>query len=141
MTTQVNQNIDEMCPCTSGEKYQSCCGQYISTKVHPPTAEALMRSRYTAYAIGEIEYLPRTLPLLDRKNFDRRGAKQWSEQAKWLGLEVISVKEMNQGTKATVEFKAKFQIGDEELEHHEISRFEKQMDRWFLIDGKIIEKE
>lgn len=141
MSTPKEISANQPCPCTSGKVYSECCGIYLCSKTHPPTAEALMRSRYTAYALGEIEFLPRTLPLLDRKSFDRRGAKQWSEQSEWLGLEVIEVKESNQGKKATVEFKAKFKISNEEFEHHEISQFEKQMDRWFLLDGKIIEKE
>ena len=128
---------DTSCPCSSGALFSECCGKFITTKQHPPTAESLMRSRYTAYAIGEIEYLTRTLPLMDRKKFDRAGAKIWSEQSEWLGLEVLEVKE-NSPVHATVEFKAKFKIGDEEHIHHEKSRFEKQMDRWFLIDGKIL---
>jgi SEC-C motif-containing protein len=132
---------ESLCPCTSGKLFGICCGVYILGNSYPDTAEKLMRSRYTAYALGEIEYLPKTLPLLDRKNFDRRGAKEWSAQSEWLGLEVLNSEEYNGGKQAKVEFKAKFKIKDQELEHHEISRFEKQMGRWFLIDGKIIEKE
>lgn len=129
------------CPCSSNKPYTECCEPFIQGKAHAPTAETLMRSRYTAYALGEIEYLPKTLPLLDRKNFDRRGAKEWSKQGEWIGLEILKSEETHNGTKGKVEFKAKFKIGEEELEHHEISRFEKQMGRWFLLDGKIIENE
>lgn len=117
-----------------------CCGKYIKGGAYPTDAESLMRSRYSAYALGEIDYLPKTLPLLDRKNFDYKGAKEWSKQAEWLGLDIISSKVNVPDKKATVEFKARFKINDKELSHHEISSFEKQMGRWFLIDGKIIEE-
>lgn len=133
-TTEISQ-----CPC-SNKSFMDCCGKYIKGGAYPTDAESLMRSRYSAYALGEIDYLPKTLPLLDRKNFDYKGAKEWSKQAEWLGLDIISSKINVPDKKATVEFKARFKINDKELSHHEISSFEKQMGRWFLIDGKIIEE-
>lgn len=116
-----------------------CCGRFINGGAYPTDAETLMRSRYSAYALGEIDYLPKTLPILDRKSFDHRGASEWSKQAKWTGLEIVSSKVNIPDKKSTVEFKANFKIADKDLTHHEICVFEKQMGRWFLIDGKIIE--
>ena len=45
------------CPCGSNRTYDDCCGPYLEGRSDPPTAEALMRSRYTAYARGAIDYL------------------------------------------------------------------------------------
>ena len=127
------------CPCCSGKNYSDCCGRYIGTKEIAPDAETVMRSRYTAYASGNIEHIAKTIPLLQRKHFDEASARQWSEGAKWLGLEVLGAKEHAQGKKARVEFKAKYEIEGEEVSHHEVAMFEKMHNRWLFIDSKIIE--
>jgi SEC-C motif domain protein len=127
------------CPCTSGKQYLECCGIYHQGKDRPPTAEALMRSRYSAYAVGEIEYLLKTIPLLERKHFDLKAAKQWSSESEWTGLEILSTKESSDGTKATIEFKARFKVQEEEHEHAERAYFQKTQGRWFFLDGKILE--
>jgi SEC-C motif domain protein len=127
------------CPCTSGKQYDDCCQPFLSGKARPESAEALMRSRYSAYAMGEIEYLLKTIPLIDRKHFDMRAAKEWSQQSEWTGLEILSTKESANGTKATIEFKAKFKVNDEEHVHAERAYFEKTQGRWFFLDGKLLE--
>ncbi len=130
---------DKLCPCTSSKTYMLCCMPFISGKERPRDAESLMRSRYTAYALGEIEYLLKTIPLIERKKFDMRAAKTWSEESEWTGLEILSKKESSDGTKATIEFKAKFKIKDEEHIHAERAYFGKTAGRWFFLDGKILE--
>ncbi|ATB28802.1 YchJ family protein [Melittangium boletus] len=50
-----------LCPCSSGLRYRACCGRYHSGAAEAPDAEALMRSRYSAFALREVEYLWRTL--------------------------------------------------------------------------------
>jgi len=128
------------CPCCSEKNYSDCCGKYIGTKEIAPDAETVMRSRYTAYVIGNINHIAKTIPLLHRKEFDERSAIEWSKAAKWLGLEVISTKEHAQGKKARVEFRAKYEIEGEKLDHHEVAMFEKVQARWLFIDSKIIEQ-
>jgi len=127
------------CPCHSKKSYGECCEPFHKKSLHAPTAEALMRARYSAYALGEIDYLIITLPLMDRKNFDRKSALLWSEQSEWQGLEILSSKESSTGDKATVEFIAKYKIQDEEIKHHEIGKFQKASGRWFFLDGKVVE--
>lgn len=127
------------CPCKSGETYEACCEPYLTGAERAPTAEALMRSRYTAYAKGEIDYLAKTLGLLQRRGFDRRSARQWSEQAEWLGLEIVSASGGPGDKTGKVEFIARFKQQGEEHRHHEISRFEFQQGRWLYVDGKILE--
>ena len=48
------------CPCQSKQKYAKCCGRFHKAKLHVPTAQALMRSRYSAYVLGNAQYLYRT---------------------------------------------------------------------------------
>jgi SEC-C motif-containing protein len=126
------------CPCNSNKDYAACCGQYIGSKEHAPNPEAMMRSRYTAYVLGDIDHLVKTIPLLQRKAFDQRAALAWSKCAQWQGLEVLGTKEFEQGKKARVEFIAKYKIEDEDHVHHEIALFEKTQDRWFFVDSKIL---
>ena len=45
------------CPCGLGETLESCCGPYLKHEKKPPTAEALMRARYTAYATGDVDFI------------------------------------------------------------------------------------
>mgnify|MGYP000423240312 CR=1 FL=1 len=129
---------DTECPCKSGSTFAQCCGLYIGSKVNAPTAEALMRTRYSAYVLGDMDYLIRTIPLHHRKAFDRRSALAWSTNAEWLGLEVLSAKEYEAGKKGRVEFKAKFIMGGEEQIHHEIALFENVQSRWFFVDSKML---
>jgi SEC-C motif-containing protein len=127
------------CPCGNQIEYSECCGRYHSGAALAPTAEALMRSRYSAYVVCDIDYLVQTLPLLDRKGFDRVGAKEWSKQAEWLGLEIVSTKDgLENDLTGVVEFKAKFKQSDTEFIHHEIGKFKKAGSRWQFIDGKIV---
>lgn len=129
---------EKKCPCGVGESYEKCCHEYHHTKTHAPNPETMMRARYSAYVLGDIEYLIKTIPLLHRKSFDRKSTKQWSEQAEWLGLEIVSSKETHGGKKGQVEFKAKYNLEGEEHLHHERSTFEFIQGRWFFVDAKML---
>lgn len=129
------------CPCGSSREYEECCQPFHKGAAQAPSAEALMRARYSAYVLGEIDYLVRSIPLLERKKFDRRSAKLWSQSAEWKGLEVRSVTEKANGTRAVIEFVARFAAEGEDHAHHEIASFEKVNDRWYFLDGKLVETE
>ena len=81
-----------MAKCACGSKYEfgNCCGRYIGGQQAAPDAEALMRSRYTAYVTGNIDYLERTSGGDARLNFDGRSIAQSMAGAKWLGLKIQS---------------------------------------------------
>jgi SEC-C motif-containing protein len=100
-----------------------------------------MRSRYSAFAKGEIDYLVKTIPLLDRKGFDKKGSAQWSESAEWTGLEIVEAKDSAGGKKASVEFIASFSQDGTAYTHHEIARFNRVGERWFYVDGKVLPTE
>ncbi|UXR65004.1 YchJ family metal-binding protein [Bdellovibrio bacteriovorus] len=123
------------CPCGSDKNYSVCCGVYHSGEALAPTAEALMRSRYAAFAKNQMQYLrdttdPQTLDLIDDE-----ANKEWAERAKFLKLEILNAEE--KGTKGLVEFKAFYSIDDEDYVHHEVSTFRKQAGEWFFKSGKI----
>ena len=60
MSKQSNGLSKDLCPCESSSRYEDCCGLYHKSGGHAPTAEKLMRSRYTAYVMGNAQYLFRT---------------------------------------------------------------------------------
>ncbi|MFZ5814806.1 MAG: YchJ family protein [Bacillota bacterium] len=53
-------NRNDPCPCGSGRKYKACCGLCHAGVEYPADPERMIRSRYTAYAIGNVDYLYRT---------------------------------------------------------------------------------
>jgi len=127
----------ERCPCGSGKLYANCCKPYIKGKENAPTLEALMRSRYTAYVLHEIDYIVDTC-LGDKDSIDRDSIKKWSEKSKWLGLEILSSGVGIGDVTGQVEFKAVYEQGRLKNIHHEIAIFRKREDRWLYDRGKII---
>lgn len=125
------------CPCGSNKALEDCCGPYISGDSPAPTAEALMRSRYTAYTQGNIAYIKKTLAPESRKDFDEEASKQWAEKATWKKLEISAVdKGLATDKKGTVEFVATFEEDGQGLEHHEVSQFRKDAQgNWLFVDG------
>lgn len=122
------------CPCGSGLAFAACCQPFIEGKALPAQAEQLMRSRYVAYVVGDIDYLSRTTDPQCLRDFDAAGALLWSQEATFSGLEIVRAEE--EGAKGTVEFKASYERGGEALVHHEVSTFRKQQGRWTFRSGR-----
>lgn len=125
------------CPCGSNKTLENCCGPYINGESPAPTAEALMRSRYTAYTQGNIAYIKKTLAPESLKDFNEEASKLWAEKATWKKLEITSVdKGSATDKKGTVEFIATFEEDGQGLEHHEVSQFRKNAQGiWLFVDG------
>ena len=119
------------CPCDSGQPYGDCCGPWhtgLAQGVYAPTPEALMRSRYSAYVLGLIDYLlatwhPSTSP----------GELELSP-VKWLGLEVRHAQAT--GDAGVVEFVARMRDNGKGVRLHEVSRFVREEGCWLYIDGE-----
>jgi len=141
------------CPC-GGPNFEHCCGPYLAGTALPPTAETLMRSRYTAFTRKDELYLlatwhPSTRP--QEPLFDD------GEPMRWLGLEIKSALRLRQRkaelpdapdqdlNQDTVEFVARFKTGGRAHRLHEVSRFTREpgpdgVPRWFYLDGSFPEK-
>lgn len=119
------------CPCDSGRTYAQCCGPWhhgLEVGVHAPDPEALMRSRYSAYALGLADYLLATW-------HPSTGPGELSlSPIKWLGLEVRQAQAT--GDAGVVEFVARCRDGGRPHKMHELSRFVREAGRWFYIDGQ-----
>lgn len=128
----------ELCPCGSKKAEKYCCGMYLSGKKKPDTAEQLMRSRYTAFYRGNVDYLVATVHPDSRTPKDREELTSTIDQTEWLGLKIIDTqKGKKQDRQGIVEFEAVFQV-DEPRQLHERSRFIKIENRWFYVDGDIL---
>jgi SEC-C motif domain protein len=125
------------CPCGSEQAYLECCQPLISGARTAQSAEALMRSRYSAYVNGEIDYIYDTLHPLKRESFDRKQSEQWSTQSSWVSLEILSTEKGGpEDETGLVEFVAQFRRDEKLVKHHEVAEFVKQNGRWFFLDGQ-----
>lgn len=121
------------CPCGSKRSLQACCGPLLSGNSQAPTAEALMRSRYTANALRAQEYLLQTWHPSTRPS-----ALDLSPSLRWTGLEIRSVYAGDRDDhNGTVEFVARFRDHGRPGELHETSRFLREQELWFYLDGEI----
>ena len=125
-----------LCACGSEKEYSVCCEPYIKGKKLAPTAESLMRSRYTAFAVGDMDYIFKTHHESTRGELDMEGVKSWATNSEWLGLEIREVEKGTESdTEGKVEFKCKFFFNNAEQTHHELSTFKKEKGEWFFVDG------
>ena len=122
-----------ICPCDPQRRYASCC-QPPHAGAIAADAETLMRSRYSAYALGLPAYLhstwhPATRPSLAELEAD-------TDAIRWLGLRVLRSGLLD-ADHAEVEFIARWRRGGERAGRlHEISRFERTEGRWLYVDGQ-----
>ena len=122
------------CPCGNPAGYARCCGP-LHEGVPAPTAEALMRSRYSAYVLKREDYLLATWHPSTRPAHLKLAAQQPAPS--WLGL---SVKRHDDGSlEAVVEFVARLRYGGGRAQRlHEVSRFLREDGRWYYVDGEIL---
>ncbi len=124
------------CYCNSGKEYDQCCELLLLNKKTAETAEQLMRSRYSAFATANINYLLNTHHKSTRPTKDRKNILKWAKSVGWQRLEVIKTKQGTPlDTEGFVEFKA-FYIENGNLECiHENSRFVREDNLWYYISG------
>ena len=82
----------QTCPCGKGS-YAECCESLHLGTAKALTAEQLMRSRYSAFALQQIDYIVQTTALGQQTALDKEAIAEWSKQNQWLGLEVVNAKE------------------------------------------------
>ncbi len=95
------------CPCGQGD-YQHCCQPLHVGQAHAETASQLMRSRYSAFALQQIDYIVQTTALGQQASLDVDAIADWSKSNQWLKLEVLNSNEKLDKNHAQVEFKAHY---------------------------------
>jgi len=134
------------CPCGSGLDYDVCCGPIIAGSP-AATAEALMRSRYSAFVKRAYGHLGSSLSAEQRKDFSPDDTKRWAESSEWLGLTIHRTdKGGPDDTTGLVEFTAKFKVGGKDQEHHEVAEFNREDGKWVYAGsangpGKTVRRE
>ena len=127
------------CPCGSGASLEECCQPFVDGTKTPATAEKLMRSRYTAYTLGEVDYIVETHDPATRDEIDPSATRAWAEEAEWHGLEIVATEGGGpDDDEGTVEFVARYEQRERFRNHHERSTFKKREGRWFFHDGEVI---
>lgn len=120
------------CPCGSPHSYAACC-QPLHQGQPATSAEALMRSRYSAYTLGLVDYLIATTLPAQQSGLDSAAIAEWSRSSQWLGLEVAQAVE--QGDQAEVQFVARWADASGVAQaHREHSAFVRKQQRWYFID-------
>lgn len=131
-------NMDQ-CPCESGKKYDACCGPVIAGAETAATAEALMRSRYSAFVKKQVDYLRESLHPDYRHDYDSAASRQWAETSEWVKLEVLKTEGGGEDDKeGTVEFIATYRQKNATIPHHELGNFSRKNGMWYYTDGKLI---
>ncbi len=122
------------CLCGSGVEYRQCCETFHSNEMSAPTAESLMRSRFTAFAMHNESYLLKTWDISKRPadiDFSKNAVD-------WLRLEIFNIKKGGvKDSKGIVEFKAFYMLDSEEYVMKELSRFKKLNNQWLYLDGTV----
>ena len=132
-------NDSTTCPCGSGQPYAGCCGPLIDGSEPAGSPEALMRSRYTAFARREIPYLAITLHPSQRGDYDEAGAARWARESEWEKLEIVNVDaDSSHPGRGSVEFRAQYRLNGERLVHHELAEFRRTDGVWYFFDGKMV---
>jgi SEC-C motif-containing protein len=125
------------CPCGSAIDASACCQLYLDG-VAAPTALALMRSRYTAYVRGAIDYLVATHDPATRGSVDVPAITRWSRDTTWMGLEIVATERGGESDDTgMVEFIASGVTNGSPFRQHERSRFRRTDGAWFYIDGDV----
>ena len=125
------------CPCCSDKTYSECCQPRHNFTQVANTPEDLMRSRYSAYALGRIDFIEHSMSGPALSQFNRQEAIDWSNSVKWLGLRIINAPTASSKS-GLVEYTAFYSQNKIPHTLHEISEFRKENGEWKYVTGKII---
>ena len=122
----------QSCPCGQSRPLEACCGPFLEGQARPETAEQLMRSRFSAYATGNIDYVCET-----EENPDRSTIENWAHSTSFKRLRVLSAERGGvEDETGTVTFEADFETRGQTGTHRETSQFRRLDGRWMFVRGQ-----
>ena len=128
----------KFCPCGSGRPPDACCLPFIGGQSSAPTAETLMRSRYTAFVMNRLDHIERTCAIEMREMFDRDEAERGSGAVKWIGLKIVGTSRGGaMDDTGTVDFSARYLANGLVNVHRENSVFRREDGAWVYVTGEI----
>jgi SEC-C motif domain protein len=130
---------NDLCPCGSGKKYSDCCEPLIKGTKKAPTAETLMRARYTAYVVHAINFIISTCEEGEGiADIDRKATEDWSNQSSWHGLRILRTEKGQEADdEGVVEFEADYTLHGMRDKHHETAAFKKVNGDWMYTTGAL----
>ncbi len=127
-----------LCPCGSGLELDACCGPYVEGAAWAPTAEALMRARYTAHCLGKYEFLNESTHPEFREETSADDIKEWSSLMNWESLDILETTAGGaDDDTGEVSFCARYSVRGMPQELREDAFFRKEDGRWFYVDGNV----
>ncbi len=119
------------CPCLSGLAYDACCAPLHAGSSSAQTAEQLMRSRYSAFAVGDPDYLKATW-----HDTTRPKVLELDADRRWYRLDILRTERGGPfDIEGVVEFRAYHRSPDGKGSQHEVSRFVREDGRWWYVDA------
>ncbi|BBB25536.1 YchJ family protein [Amphritea japonica] len=126
------------CPCGSNKPFAFCCEPAIEGHKPSRTAEALMRSRYTAFSLGAVDYIINSTAEEHRNPEDAELITEQVQATTWTGLKILKTEAGKaDDLNGIVEFVARFETAEEQGELHERSNFRQQDGHWLYVDGEV----
>ncbi len=129
--------MSDKCPCCSAMQYSLCCAPWLDGTANPPTPEALMRSRYTAYVKQRADYLVDSWHSSARQPNLHSALEESFRDTEWLSLNVIAQETGSHLNEGFVTFFARYRDNQRTGAIHERSRFLREDHRWYYIDGTV----
>jgi len=125
--------MQALCHCKSNRLFSQCCEPYIIVKEVPSSALELMKSRYSAYCLGDVNYLQATTYDHTWTDEELKYIQDWADKSIWQHLDIVD------SSGEMVEFKAYYIFEGKQHMHHEKSTFLKVNDMWKYVDGEVYE--
>ncbi len=128
----------DTCPCGSGLALEACCGPYLEGQAKVPTAEALLRARFSAHCLGKYDFLNESVHPEFREDSTPEEIKEWSSLLSWQELEVLEVRRGGVADDTgEVDFRARYSVKGMPQELREDAFFRKEGDTWYYVEGNV----
>ncbi|OFZ54238.1 MAG: hypothetical protein A2428_07130 [Bdellovibrionales bacterium RIFOXYC1_FULL_54_43] len=135
-------NADQLCPCGSQINLSGCCLPFIERRKQPETAEKLLRARYTAFTLGQVDFIIDTHHSETRGDVKRDEIEEWSRDSDWLGLKIVESKAgAATDSEGLITFCAKYELHGKIEDHWEVSQFRKEDGQWRFFDARALKQE
>ena len=129
----------QTCYCGRAKIFNDCCGAILSGRHRAVTAEDLMRARYCAYVIGDMDFLYRSLHPEQRPFYDLEATEQFAGQSQWLSLQVVGTERGgDKDARGSVGFIAEYRHLGQRRQHREHSLFKRYKGDWYFYRGEAL---
>ena len=125
------------CPCGSGKALSHCCQPILANPKQAPTAESLMRARYTAHVLQQVDFVLQTVHPAQRQYHDQATIETWMAQTQWEKLTIVqTTKGGAQDQEGWVWFEAAYRQKGRRAYHREYSYFQRVDSQWYFVSGQ-----